>query len=139
MEHQNQAEMSVSDGDDNDGVVHRTRDGETEAFMERLTASLRGDVTSPDWIRPNIRRALDGWADGSHPYVGDFLRAVLENNLTEAFGRADEYNLRTLHAIVAYVYNELPSPSHGSPEKVRTWQAECLAVLEDKRTGASPT
>jgi hypothetical protein len=151
MEHHTQAEMSVSDGDD--GVVHRTRDGETEQFMERLSnfvgagmaaeAALLAavDVTNPDLIRPNIRKALDAWGDGSHPYVGDFLRAVLENNLTEAFGRADDGNARTLHAIVAYVYNELPSPSHGSPEKVKAWQAESLAAIEAKRAsaaGASP-
>jgi hypothetical protein len=136
--------------DSENGVVHRTRDGETEQFMNRLQqfaenglaaeAAIRAavNVTNPDWIRPNIREALDGWGDGSHPYVGDFLRAVLENNLSGAFGRADEYNLRTLHAIVAYVYNELPSPCHGTPEKVREWQKDCLAAIEAKRATVSP-
>jgi hypothetical protein len=56
-----------------------------------------------------------------HIPTGDFLRAVLENDLMEACGRADEENAIALFQICAYVYNELPTPSHGSPEKVKKW------------------
>jgi hypothetical protein len=72
-------------------------------------------------IRPNIREALDAWGRESFP-VGGFLTAVLENNLSEALGRADEQNLQTIFHIVAYVYNELPSECWGSPDKVFKWQ-----------------
>lgn len=49
---------------------------------------------------------------------GGFLTAVLENNLMEAVGRADAINMRNLHEISKYVYNELPSNVWGSREKV---------------------
>ena len=53
---------------------------------------------------------------------GDFLTAVLENNLTQAFARADEHNRARLFEIVGWFYNEAPSPCWGSVEKVRAWQ-----------------
>jgi hypothetical protein len=52
---------------------------------------------------------------------GDFLVAVLENNLSEAFGRADQENYRNMAAYVSYFYNEAPSPCWGSKEKVAAW------------------
>lgn len=91
------------------------------------------DVTDPRQIRPDIKAALDGWADGSRPFVGDFLRAVLSNDLMGAVGRADHDNIRVLPAICSYVYMELPGPCHGSPEIVSEWQATCLAAREEKR------
>ena len=73
------------------------------------------------FIRPDIRDALDAWGREAFP-VGGFLTAVLENNLSEALGRADEYNLKTIFHIVSYVYNELPSHCWGSPKNVSQWQ-----------------
>ena len=52
---------------------------------------------------------------------GQCLRAILENNLHEAFSRADDEVMENMHAIVAYLYNEAPSPSWGSPAKVTAW------------------
>lgn len=49
---------------------------------------------------------------------GSFMTAVLENNLVEAFGRADIHNSSNLKNIVGYIYNHLPSNSWGSPSKV---------------------
>ena len=53
--------------------------------------------------------------------TGDFLRAVLSNDLMEAMGRADENNRAALWDICCYVYNEMPSTSHGSPQRVDEW------------------
>lgn len=53
--------------------------------------------------------------------VGGFLMAVLENNLSEACGRADLNNQRRLITIVRYVYNRIPRDAWGSPEKVAEW------------------
>lgn len=55
--------------------------------------------------------------------VGGFLSACLENNLSEAFGRADESSLDALHDIVRYIYNHVPMDAWGSKEKVQAWQA----------------
>ena len=52
---------------------------------------------------------------------GDFLTAVVENNLSLAVGRADTYNRANLPAYVGYLYNEAPRGCWGSPEKVKAW------------------
>ena len=52
---------------------------------------------------------------------GDFLMAVLCNNLNEACARADDENITLLPVYVAFFYNEAPSACWGSPENVRTW------------------
>lgn len=70
--------------------------------------------------RSEMVEALDRYAQLRHP-VGDFLTAVLCNDLKEACGRADDDNLHNLPAIVAYCYNVLPMPCWGSPEKVAAW------------------
>ena len=86
-------------------------------------------MTDYSRIRPDIRAALDEWGTGESPFCGDFLRAVLSNDLMGAVGRADEYNRLTLWVIVSYVYNVLPSICHGSPEKVAAWAAEHRARI----------
>lgn len=51
--------------------------------------------------------------------TGDFLRAVLENNLWIAMRRADSDSQRNLLAICDYVCDAIPSNIWGSPEAVR--------------------
>ena len=53
--------------------------------------------------------------------TGGFVRAVLENNLMEAFYRADDMNASHMKDIVVYVYNKIPSTCWGSPEIVKLW------------------
>lgn len=55
---------------------------------------------------------------------GSFLTAVLSNDLMGALGKADEDNRVALHAYGMFLYNDAPSPCHGSPEKVRAWIAK---------------
>ena len=76
-----------------------------------------------DFIRPDILASLQRYAEQGIP-TGDFLRAVLANDLMEACGCADEDNQRTLFHIVAYVYNEMPSICHGSEKRVDCWIKE---------------
>jgi hypothetical protein len=64
---------------------------------------------------------LRAWVDHAEP-IGGFLRAVLENNLKEACGRADSSNLANLPAFVSWLYNEAPSDCWGSPAKVAAWE-----------------
>lgn len=56
--------------------------------------------------------------------TGDFLRAVLENNLIEAFGRADSNNTRYLKEICSFVYMYVPRDAWGSKEAVDNWLKE---------------
>ena len=67
--------------------------------------------------------------DGAREYVelgrspGDFLHAVLCNNLVEAYGRADTTNTECMHDWACWLFNEAPSACWGSPEKVKAWLA----------------
>ena len=54
---------------------------------------------------------------------GGFLRAVLENDLMSAAGKADDNNSIILHVYTAFFYNHCPNDSYGSKEAVRAWLA----------------
>lgn len=56
-----------------------------------------------------------------HCPTGDFLYAVLTNDLFGAFGRADRENTFAMQDICAFIYNEIPSACWGSKEIVRKW------------------
>lgn len=74
-------------------------------------------------IKDLTKQSLDLYADrGILP--GDFLYSVLTNDLFGALGRADSYNRATIFQITQYIYNNLPSNSWGSPEKVEGYIRE---------------
>lgn len=55
--------------------------------------------------------------------TGHFLRAILENDLSEACNRADEDTKYRLYDIVCFLYNYAPADCWRSPEAVGTWMA----------------
>lgn len=71
-------------------------------------------------IRRDILDAMDRYGQHHIP-LGDFLTAVMANDLMAAIGRADDDNRQVLWNICGYVYNELPSQCHGSPAIVEAW------------------
>ncbi len=73
-------------------------------------------------IPVTIEAGLRAYAIDRRP-TGDFLRAVLENDLTNAALRADPRNQLLLSAIVLYCTSCLPATCWGSAEKVRAWLA----------------
>ena len=68
----------------------------------------------------HILDAISRYAN-DHIAPGGFTRAVLENDLSQAIGRADENSLAGLQDIVRYVHWEIPGGCHGSREKVEAW------------------
>jgi len=62
-----------------------------------------------------------------HQPVGDFLQAVICNDLREAFWRADDVNIEIIGVYVAWFYNEAPGLCHGSREAYRAWIAKVPA------------
>lgn len=54
---------------------------------------------------------------------GSCLTAVLENDLMEAFGRADIKTAMGMRHICEFIYNYTPNVCHGSPERVKAWLA----------------
>ena len=95
---------------------------------EELQASLVGfDV--PAHIHGALTRyVLD------HAPVGDFLYAVLTNNLSHSFGRADPENRAHLFDIVMWVWNEVPGDCWGSESKVDAWLAQRPAIAATRAT-----
>lgn len=80
-------------------------------------------------IREDLIGALQRYLDhGIMP--GGFMTACLENDLQDAFGRADHENIRNLHNIVGYLYNEFPSNAWGSREKVQKYLKSLLTEKE---------
>ena len=62
---------------------------------------------------------------------GDFLQAVICNNLVESFARADGTNILCLFDYACFLYNEIPTSAWGSEEKMMKWS-------EAKRTEDLP-
>jgi hypothetical protein len=80
-------------------------------------------------IRPNIVAELERYAR-MHVPLGDFLRAVVENDLMNAIAHADADNKANLPAFAAYMYNEMPAASKGSPEAYQAWISK--GVIDDR-------
>lgn len=52
---------------------------------------------------------------------GDFLVAVISNNLMGAFSLADEISKEALNGIVQFMWNAAPSACWGSKELMTRW------------------
>ena len=70
----------------------------------------------PPHLQGGVRRYIE---KGIPP--GDFLTAVITNDLFLAIGHADDTSLAALRDIVRFFYNEVPSKCWGTPEKMKTW------------------
>ena len=53
---------------------------------------------------------------------GQFLTAVICNDLKGAFGRADMDNAAAMRDWVRFFCNEVPGDAWGSPEVMKAWQ-----------------
>ena len=60
---------------------------------------------------------LAKWYQEDYP-IGDFLRAVLKNNLSDACGLADDTNKRVLHIYPMFLYNNLPNDYKEKAKKL---------------------
>lgn len=73
----------------------------------------------PEHMQVSAQRYIE---HGQPP--GDFLRAVLENNLAEAFGRADTENEQHMREWAQWLYMDVPHAAWGSRECVDSWVAQ---------------
>lgn len=91
----------------------------TERHRELFLREAQGTV---HWskVPHHTQQALLKYLE-HHILPGDFLRAVLQNNLTEAVLFADKQNQEALQDIIRVLYNYAPSPSWGSETAVREW------------------
>lgn len=70
----------------------------------------------PEYMRPGFKLYFD---HGILP--GGFGYAVLCNDLMGALGKADSENINRLKDYGFFLYNNAPSGSYGSKEKVHAW------------------
>lgn len=71
-------------------------------------------------LPPSLRPGVEAYIEqGVLP--GGFLQAVIRNDLSGAFGRADAGNLERIFDIVSFWYNEAPGACWGSREKMEAW------------------
>lgn len=87
-----------------------------EAMADPDLASEHGADNAPEWAKESLLM----YADLGTP-TGDCLRAFLANDLMAAVGRADVDTGRRFVAIASFIYNRIPSQSHGSYEAVDAW------------------
>tara|TARA_R110000868_G_scaffold5782_1_gene33953 strand:- start:25894 stop:26148 length:255 start_codon:yes stop_codon:yes gene_type:complete len=73
----------------------------------------------PDHMMAAIIRYLD---NGIKP--GDFLTAIIENNLKGAVSHADDTNIGLIPTYVKYFYNHAPMACWGSQENRKAWEAK---------------
>lgn len=80
---------------------------------------------------PNIdlRPGIERWVHlGIKP--GDFLTAVITNNLKLAVTYADDTNLRLLPDIVRWFFNNVPASAWGGESIAKSWQESREEALE---------
>jgi len=74
-------------------------------------------------LHEHVRGGLERYFEKAIP-PGHFLTAVLENDLREAVGRADDISIEILPDIIRWLYNYAPARSWGRPATVSVWLAE---------------
>jgi hypothetical protein len=90
--------------------------GEPLIASIRLAASRCG---IPEYMHGGLVRYLV-----NHIAPGDFLGAVLANDLRRACSHADDQNKHLLRNYVQFFYSHAPSTCWGSREKVQAWLEE---------------
>lgn len=84
--------------------------------MVDFTDMERGLERLPDYMRGGMRRYL---LQGIPP--GDFLTALLSNDLRRTFERGDDVNQLAVLDYLKFLYNHAPSGAWGSADKVKAW------------------
>jgi hypothetical protein len=77
----------------------------------------------------HLRTGLLEYLSARRP-TGDFLKAVLSNDLKDAALRADAFNEQRLVDIVRFLAHCAPATSWGSPAVVEAWLADPDPVPE---------
>lgn len=86
----------------------------SQGVYERI--STNAPKLIPDYM---IEGVLEYVIYGAEP--SDFLNAVMSNNLTESFARADAVNTLSMRGWAQLIWNYLPQDCHGSEAAVTKW------------------
>jgi len=89
-------------------------------LMVDIESRLPGFKQNLSMVPEHIREGIALYVEhGRIP--GDFLCAVISNDLFQALGRADHINRHALHEISAFIYTYTPSACFGSEKKMTAW------------------
>jgi hypothetical protein len=88
-----------------------------ERWHDPAVRAFGAAVHLPEWSHESLVLYLEL---GVSP--GDFLSAVLSNDLKGAVQRADDESRSLLCHYVAWLYDVAPAGSWGSPERVAAWR-----------------
>jgi hypothetical protein len=91
----------------------------TQEEMDPAVLRLKAETVG---VPEHLINSLVAYVAERQP-TGDCLRAVLENDLKGAFGRADEETAFGMKRILMWLYNYTPSICYGSPARVAAWLA----------------
>lgn len=81
----------------------------------------------PEHMQDGMRRYIE---NGIPP--GSFQRAVLSNDLMQAFRRADDVNVHAMRDYAVFLVSQAPGGCFGSPQHVTDWIAHRgLAGISD--------
>lgn len=80
----------------------------------------------PEHMREPARAYVE-----EHQPVGGFLRAVLENDLVNAFGRADPDNRAAMADWATWLWNDIPQACWGDAKKVDAWLHPAAGTEEE--------
>ena len=89
--------------------------------MGKYVITEKGHAKMAEYgIPERMRGAIVRYVEQRLP-PGDFLSAVINNDLREACGRADNENQRLLPEYVMWFYNWAPAGCWGRPGALREW------------------
>jgi len=72
-------------------------------------------------LSPHILLAIENYVQHGS-YLGDFLTAVMDNDLRMAIGRADDDNVHAMREIIVILNCYCPSDCWGGKDKRVEWQ-----------------
>ena len=95
---------------------------------DRVAQLINAPMT---YVPLNLHGGLVRWiVKGTPP--GNFLLAVLSNDLRESCSRADDFNRARLFDIVRFLYNHSPTGCWGSQANVERWAKSASAIPEEE-------
>jgi hypothetical protein len=104
-----------------------TRDEALAYLAEHGYVKLYAEIYGDEWSRYLVRYVPDYMVDGMVRWIvfgiepGDFMRALVSNDLMGALRAGDDTNRRELHHYGMFFYNAAPSGSFGRGDVMQTW------------------
>ncbi len=80
------------------------------------------DALTPDYdlVPPHLRNGMREYIQRGH-VPGDYLQAVIANDLNDALSRADENSMGSLGVLTTWLYNDAPGGCWGSRGIMNAW------------------